>query len=145
VIHLWIEGIPPSSNHAYATVHGRRILSSKGKKYIAETKAHLTQTFPKEMNFFKDNRPYLVCFRIFFTDVENKGWFQRKADSRYKRIDVGNRLKLLEDCLKAAAGIDDSQHLRVLLDKQQGKERTEIWVWDLENEETPFDVAFNSL
>lgn len=142
MIKLALEGIPPSANNAYATVHGHRILSSKGKKYKAETKTALVSRFPKEMRFFKPNVPYLVFIRLYFPEVENKTWFQGKAESRYKRFDVGNCLKLLEDCLKDAAGIDDSQHMRVVLDKQQGKEKTEIWVWDLEQEETPFDAGF---
>lgn len=152
MIKLWLDGIPPSANHAYTTINGHRTLSSKGKKYKAETRTGLVSRFPRELRFFKNNTPYLVVIRLHFPAVENKGWFefdkrglQRKAESRYKRFDVGNCLKLLEDCLKDAAGIDDSQHMRVILDKQQGKERTEIWVWDLEQEETPFDVGFNSL
>jgi Holliday junction resolvase RusA-like endonuclease len=126
-------------------VHGHRVLSSGGKKYKTETKAALVERFPRELRFFKDNTPYLVCIRFYFSEVENKGWFQGKAASRYKHLDLTNRVKLLEDCLKDAAGIDDSQHLRVVLDKQKGTERTVIWVWDLEQEETPFDVGFNSL
>lgn len=145
MIKLWLEGIPPSANNAYATVNGHRILSSAGKKYKTETKTALVSKFPKELRFFKDNAPYLICVRFYFAEVENKGWFSGKADSRYKRLDVTNRVKLLEDCLKDAAGIDDSQHLRVVLDKQKGEERTVIWVWDLEQEETPFDVGFNNL
>jgi len=146
MIHLSIDGIPPSANNAYFNLpSGGRTLSKAGKKYINETKIHLVQAFPKEMMFFKPNRPYLAIFRFYFEKVENAGWFKGTAESRYKKLDVGNRLKLLEDCLKDAAGIDDSQHIRVVLDKQQGKERTEIWVYDLEEEETPFDVGFNSL
>lgn len=145
MIKLHVDGIPPSANNAYATVRGRKILTKEGRKYITETKTHFAERFPKEMRFFRVNVPYLVVVRMFFEAVENKGWFTGEAETRYKRIDLSNRLKLLEDCLKDAAGIDDSQHLRIILDKQQGKERTEIWVWDLEDEETPFDAGFNIL
>jgi len=145
MIKVWLEGVPPTTNTAYATVHGHRVLSSKGKKYKAETKTALAAGFPREMNFFKSNTPYLICIRFYFPDVENKTWFTGKAESRYKHFDLSNCVKLLEDCLKDAAGIDDSQHMRIVLDKQKGKERTEIWVWDLEQEETPFDAGFNGL
>ncbi len=145
MIKLELMGIPPTANHAYATVHGHRVLSSKGKKYKTETKTSLVERFPRELRFFRDNAPYLVAVRFYFEEIENKGWFQGTAASRYKRLDLTNRVKLLEDCLKDAAGIDDSQHLRVILDKQKGTERTVIWVWDLEQEETPFDAGFNGL
>ena len=57
----------------------------------------------------------------------NKGWFQRfsqgehkgkrKAKTMYKRLDVGNRRKLLEDCLAESLGIDDSLTFRMELIK----------------------------
>lgn len=145
MIKLHLDGIPPSVNNVYTVVRGRKILTKDGRKYITETKTHLVEKFQKEMRFFKKDVPYLIVFRMYFEAVENAGWFTGKAASRYKQIDLSNRVKLLEDCLKDAAGIDDAQNLRVVLDKQQGKERTEIWVWDLENEETPFDAGFRSL
>lgn len=145
MIHIWVDSIPPSANNAYAVVRGRKIMTKEGKKYVTETKTHFVEKFPRELRIFKPNAPFLVCIRFFFPEIENKGWFQGKAETRYKRIDVSNRVKLLEDCLKEAAGIDDAQHLRVLLDKQQGKERTDIWVWNMAEEETPFDAGFNDL
>jgi Holliday junction resolvase RusA-like endonuclease len=43
-------------------------------------------------------------------DILNKGWFQtpKKAATRYKKMDTGNRLKLIHDCLAEAIGVDDS-------------------------------------
>lgn len=144
MIRLELQGLPPSANHAYFNLpKGGRTLSTKGKKYIAETKAHFAQKHAKEMMFFKKHVPYLVFIRFYMEAVENLGWKTGTAQNRYKAVDVTNRVKLLEDCLKDAAGIDDAQNIRVVLDKQQGKERTIIWVFDLENEETPFDHGFN--
>ena len=146
MIHLHLEGIPLSTNHAYDNMRGGgRRLSKAGEKYINETKDTLVRQFRKELMFLKPDTMYLVCFRFYFKEIENAGWFKGTAKSRYKQIDVSNRVKLLEDCLKNVAGIDDSQNMRVILDKQLGKERTDIWIWNLEEEETPFDVGFNSL
>jgi len=146
MIHLVLEGVPPSSNNAYFNLpKGGRSLTKVGRAYLTETKARLASTYGKEMLFFKPDKPYQIAVRFFFERLENLGWFKGEARNRYKHFDVGNRLKLVEDSLKEAAGIDDSQHLRVLLDKQQGRERTEIWAWDLEEEETPFDVGFISI
>lgn len=143
MIHFVLDGLPPSANNAYFNLpKGGRVLSKAGRKYIAETKDLLARKYMKELTFFKKDVPYLVFFRFYLAAVQNSGWATGKAESRYKRIDVTNRVKLLEDCLKEVAGIDDSQHMRVVLDKQQGAERTEVWVWNLEEEETPFDAGF---
>lgn len=72
----------------------------------------------------------LVCF---FEKLENPGWFERytkdtfftkgkdkgkqkakkgdrKAESRYKRVDVDNRVKFVQDCVVKGLGIpDDAQ------------------------------------
>jgi len=65
----------------------------------------------------------------YFETLENPGWFERytkdtrdregntkhhrgerKAKSRYKRIDVDNRIKFLQDCVSKSIGIpDDAQ------------------------------------
>lgn len=59
----------------------------------------------------------LYCLQITFEfpqmDILTAGWLQvshgeRKAKNPYKRLDVGNRRKLLEDSLSEATGIDDS-------------------------------------
>lgn len=146
MIHLFLEGIPPSQNHVYANVRGGgRRLTKEGEKYLNETKDYLTKQFRKELSLIKLNTPYLVFFRFYFAEVENAGWFKGTAKTRYKQVDVSNRVKLLEDILKSVSGIDDSQNMRMVLDKQKGKERTDIWIWDLNEEETPFDAALLSL
>jgi len=56
---------------------------------------------------------------LYFQSLENAGWHQtytkgknkgkRKASSRYKKIDVDNRVKFLQDSVMASLGVDDSQ------------------------------------
>lgn len=146
MIHLHLDGVPPSSNNAYANMRGGgRILTKEGKRYLAETKSALAQNFPRELRFFKKNTPYLVAVRFSFLQIENAGWATEQAKNRYKHFDAGNRLKLVEDCLKDIGGIDDSQNMRLVLEKQQGKETTQMWIWDMNEEESPFDVGFNAL
>jgi len=43
-------------------------------------------------------------------EVLNKGFFSspRKAKTRYKKMDTGNRFKLIVDCLAQALSVDDS-------------------------------------
>lgn len=132
MIHMTLPWLPPSANHAYANIRGtnKRVLTTEGKSFKTRTTVYLAQTYPKELTFFKPDKLYILKFVFFFEQLENAGW-PKKALSRYKKIDVSNRLKLLEDALKDAAGIDDSQHMGLILVKKQDlKERVEIWAWD---------------
>lgn len=140
MISLSLPNIPPSANHAYFTNRqGGRTLSTAGQKYIRETKTHLAQNFPLLLTAIKPDRPYLVYFRIYFESVTNKLW-PEKAKTRYKTVDASNRIKLLEDALKEACGIDDAQHLMVVVEKREGPPLTEIFIWGLEEEATPLDA-----
>lgn len=68
----------------------------------------------------------------YFESLENPGWFdhytkdtygragepkhrkgERKAKTRYKRIDVDNRIKFLQDCVSKAIGIPDDAQIFV--------------------------------
>lgn len=147
MIRLEIPWLPPSSNHAYFNLpRGGRSLSDAGKEFLARTKAHLVQKYPQQMTAFVKNKPFLMLFRFFFEELENKGFVGGKAKSRYKIFDGGNRTKLLEDALKDAGGIDDSQTITSIWQKMKGApEKTLIWVWSVEEEETPFDEVLWNL
>lgn len=149
MIYLRIPSIPPSSNNAYSNIRGtsKRVLSKEGKAYKIETTTHLARTYPREMQKFKKDAPYLLMVRFWIDGVENKG-FPKTAESRFKKLDTGNRLKLLEDSLKDACALDDSQNVTLILQKVQpadGKQLTEIWAWNLDDEESPFDGALLSV
>ena len=140
MIYLELPWLPPSSNHAYMnTGFGGRTLSKEGQRFKRETTAHFVREYPHVLKGFQKDTPYGIYVRFWFDTIVNKGW-PEKAKERYKRFDASNRLKLLEDALKDAAGIDDSQHLLVLVEKRQGKERTEVFAWNLDEEVTPFDA-----
>jgi len=142
MIRLELPWLPPSSNMAYVNLpngHGRR-MSDEGKKFLLNTKLHLVRCYRREMLMFKPNRPYAMVLRFHFEEIETKGFTQGKAKNRYKVFDGGNRTKLLEDALKDAGGIDDSQTMWSLWQKVPATpERTVLWVWSLEEEGTPFD------
>jgi hypothetical protein len=147
MIRLELPELPPSSNHAYFNLRGKgRSLTTEGRGFLLRAKTYFAQHYPREMLLFKPNTPYLLAIRFFFEDVENKGYRTGKAESRYKIFDGGNRTKLLEDALKNAGGIDDSQVLTSVWMKQKGlPERTVVWAWSTEEENTPFDDALRTL
>lgn len=159
MITLYHPGLPPSLNNAYINLpRGGRRLSKAGEKYKHETIAYLARNYRLELMTFKKNTPYLMVMSFYFEHIENAGWATGVAKSRYKIFDATNRPKLLEDVLKDAAGIDDSQNLDVYLRKRavaqcqiqaRGStpahvclgEHVDIMVWDLEKEANPFDAA----
>ena len=135
MIRLELPWVPISSNRAYFNLRtGGRMLSKDGKKFKAESSAHLAQKYPQQLVFFKPDVPYVVMMRYFFEAVENK----KGAKERFKRIDVDNRTKLLQDVLSEVGGFNDAQIMTAIGDKRQGfPERTVVWAWNLEEEVAP--------
>lgn len=139
MIHLVVPSVPITMNAAYANQRGGkgRVLTEKGRRYKLETTNHLIRRYPKELQYFKKDVPYtLVVWFVFENEVTllNKG-YPEKAKTRYKKLDVGNRLKLFEDALANATGCDDSQHWLLTLYKSTGKkDATHLWVWNMWDE-----------
>lgn len=122
-----------------------RILTKEGRRFKKEAAAHLARTYPTELREIKRDRPLGLAILFVFKTLENKTW-PETAKNRYKRIDVSNRVKLLEDVLADVAAIDDSQHMLVLLAKAQGsEEETIIWSWDIEDEPDSAATALRAL
>jgi len=139
MVSLSLPSIPPSINHFYGTGRGgKRFVTEAGQAYINEAKVHLARNFPQQLAAIKVDKPYLVYFRVYFDTLFNQGW-PTKAKTRYKTNDASNRIKVLEDVLKKVAGIDDTQNLIVVIEKRMGRPLTEIFMWSLEEEATPFD------
>jgi len=154
MIYMKIPSIPISLNNAYFTVMKKqgkknipiRVLTNEGKIYKSETSAYISQNYPSELAKFKKNRPYLVYFRLSMK-ILNDGW-PGKAQNRYKRSDVGNRHKLIEDVLAEVTGLDDSQNLVIIAEKRQLEEPepyTEIIVWDMEKDDCPIRDALSNV
>lgn len=141
ILLLRIPGLPPSTNHAYFNLpHGGRTLTSKGKAYKRETAALIAKEARRDLIRVKRNTPYLLHV-AFGLVILNKTW-PEEAENRYKRLDVGNHLKLVEDCFVEAAGIDDSQHLIVVVEKvHSDEEYTELCLYDLEQPGVHFALS----
>lgn len=126
-LRLIIPFIPPSSNKIYFTDWKRkqRIKTKEAKAFEFQ---FFEEVVPKYLPWLsqmddveKDDRLLLaVRLDVFFprSEVLNKGYEefwtkgkkkgQRKAKTRYKKMDIGNRFKLIDDCLARALGVDDS-------------------------------------
>ncbi len=158
MIHLQFPWIPPSVNNLYhdQVVHvggsGRfrktiikRVLTDEGKLFKKETLAHLVKSYQPQLRFFKKNMPYVFYYRFIVTELQNKTW-PKSAENRYKRFDASNLVKVLEDVIVEASGVDDSNYLTVVSEKRKGpKEETHIWIWNIEEEGSPFYAAALSI
>lgn len=129
--------LPPSVNALYQKRRGGgQALTDSAKIYKEHVKdvvmrqLHLLDSFPVDLE-----QAYGFAVTIKLINIENPGWFlrftkgkkkgERKAKTRFKVVDVDNRIKFLQDCITKTVGIpDDSQvfdgHQRKIKAKKDG-------------------------
>ncbi|MBI3602887.1 MAG: RusA family crossover junction endodeoxyribonuclease [Nitrospirae bacterium] len=109
--------VPPSINHQYATVNGRRVLSALGRRYkalvaqqalLVLAQAHHRQTLLRALG--KDALALTIHFH--FTSP--------------LRRDVDGGLKIAQDALCEALGINDNRIVEVHLYKNRDAARPRI-------------------
>lgn len=156
MIRLGFPWLPPSINHLYGdqtfrggrngkTLMTKRVLTAEGRRFKKETLAYIVQNFQPQLLFFKKNVPYTFYYRFVTPELYTQTW-PKKAENRYKRFDASNLVKVLEDVIVDASGVDDSNYLTVVSEKRKGpKEETHIWIWNNEEEGCPFHEAAFSL
>lgn len=141
MISMTIPGLPPSTNNVYfdrqvATGKGgkpvvKRILNDQGRKYKLTTSTYLLKNYSDMLKLLKPDIPLGLAIILDAPNLINKGW-PKTAKSRYKKFDASNRIKLLEDAIAEACGIDDSNFVYVISGKRLGDEQTHIWIWDID-------------
>lgn len=135
--------MPPSVNKLYATVRGRRIMTPKGKAIKHEITQLVVKHIASMPKLFAEERPLRLTVDLYFSAIENAGWSKGKAKSRYKRIDVSNRAKLLEDALFSGLGVDDSLIFELVMRKHatQGEEYCHVILEEYEQDRETTDVS----
>lgn len=107
--------LPTSANRLY--FRGTR-LTGVAREYRERFRAWVAQNYLHAVMELLDPKtdPTVVynLRLIFYMNCLTDTWNDpntppsRRASSRYKRVDLSNRIKLLEDCIKYAVSIDDS-------------------------------------
>lgn len=130
---------PPSVNEMYARTAYGMTASTKTKKFKAKAIVELA----KQWLFCQPlgrNDPHKLTLVFYLPEIENKGW-PKSAKTRFKRKDVSNLVKILEDAIVTASGIDDSTtlelHVRKLADPQDPRVEIELSTID-ELQGSPF-------
>ena len=114
-LRVWIDKLPPSSNHIYVSIPGKgRFLSPQAMAFKVYAMRVIQQQGRVAFLGLKSNIPYELHLAVFFDQVE---YLKSSKGSRYKRIDLSNQVKLIEDTVAAATGIDDAHNFRMVLEK----------------------------
>lgn len=111
--------VPPSINHQYATVNGRRVLTAAGRTYKAEV-AQLVAVglarSPRRTCFLDRVRSASLSLTIRF------------CFSSALRRDVDSGLKIAQDALCEGLGLNDNRITEIHLYKRQDKDQPRIEV-----------------
>lgn len=111
--------VPPSINHQYTTVNGRRVLAAEGRWFKAEVAQQVMVTLsrsPYKTRVLQQVRisPLSLTVRFFFSSM--------------LRRDVDSGLKITQDALCLGLGVNDNRIVELHLYKEQDTihPRTEI-------------------
>ena len=100
--------LPPSINHQYATVNGRRVLSSKGRHYKTAVAKHLSAILhqsPYRADFFESLGTHALSLSIRF-------YFKTAL-----RRDLDGGLKISQDAICQAISLNDNRITEIHLHK----------------------------
>ena len=108
-LHLVLP-LPPSINHQYATVQGRRVLSSAGRRFKALVGQEVLCALAKRraghtVGRMQDSLPLALDLRFYFASE--------------LRRDIDGGLKITQDAVCEALGINDNRIVEVTLRKER--------------------------
>jgi len=119
VFEAEISILPPSVNDMYVyTTRGPRP-SSKMKQFKARASVQIAKQVGFSKKPLNPDHPYRLNIHYFLPSLYNKGW-PKKAKTRYKRRDVSNLVKVLEDVIAECLAIDDSCFIEEFVKKHHG-------------------------
>lgn len=111
ILYIVYPEIPPTSNKIYF----RGTILTKVAREYAERFAHfIVRNHLHEIEGLNKHGLYELSLCFYFPTVLNETWNNpkvkpsKRAKTRYKKFDLDNRIKLLQDCVKDAVQIDDS-------------------------------------
>lgn len=119
LLHILYPELPPSSNKLYWGNANNRRLTSGAKKYAESFSYHVTRNHLSELQVFDNSKAYALHLRFYFPTLINANFYDSKParknkagavveKTRFKKMDLSNRIKLLEDCIRDVLGVDDS-------------------------------------
>ena len=125
---LTIDGAPPSTNRIYGiNKWGGKYLRKEGKAYRNRVKDECRSQWmlkPEALRGISGDKPYDIEYWFFLPKLRNKtfGNQQSGAKSRFRKVDVTNLVKVIEDAIFECLGIDDRCAFNVHLYKRESDE-----------------------
>ena len=143
-ISIEFPTLPPSENaiRVIRVIRGKvagMAYTKKASLYKKEFKQFIKDNYLVEIQKLLKTHTHYSVYRVqvelFFTrdQLVNKGW--PKTKTFYKKMDVGNRRKLLEDCLAEVLGADDSLTFDLRMIKRCGTPGLSIDITQLDSAE----------
>ena len=135
--------LPPSSNHIY--FNGNQ-LTKQAREYAERFSHFMVLNHGHELSDFNPEAVFVVVLHFHFETLVNEGWLkrdksgERRAKSRYKKMDLSNRVKLVEDCVRDAIDIDDSHTLAIMMEKHHSPGDSHIEITVQEVDPTMFGI-----
>lgn len=111
--------LPPSINHQYATVNGRRILSRPGRDF----KALVADEVVAWQDCAALSNETMAQFGHYYLSLEITFYFVT-----LRRRDLDGGLKIAQDALCEALGVNDNRIVEIHLHKRVDRERPRIEV-----------------
>jgi len=139
VLHAVLPELPVSINRLHRVgMHGKPVLSEDGKKYKADALDALKEAWLFNLSKFKRFRfaKYTLAIEVTLPRYGPGGLyakgFPKTAKEPVQQRDASNFVKLIEDVVAKATGIDDRYNFTVIVSKkaaeEEGAERTEVWL-----------------
>lgn len=107
ILHLTLP-LPPSINHQYATVHGRRVLSSAGRQFKLQVGQEVLCAIAPR----RHGRPFAAILNSPSLALDLRFYFESGL-----RRDIDGGLKITQDAVCEALGINDNRIVEVNLRK----------------------------
>lgn len=138
-VHFIYPELPPTSNKIYFR---GTILTKKARNYAEQFAYYMVSNYIDVINNFTlgPNAILKLDLDFYFPNLINKTYNdklidkQKRAKTWYKKIDLSNRIKLLEDCIRDALAIDDSRTFEMKQRKfhEPLNPRVEIFIEDVD-------------
>ena len=111
--------LPPSVNNMYVyTTRGPRP-SAEMKRFKSKASIEIAKQVDFSSQPLDGNKAYKLVIDYYLPSLFNKSW-PKQAKTKYKRRDVSNLVKVVEDVLAECLGIDDSCFTEISLRKLHG-------------------------
>lgn len=106
--------LPPSINHQYATVRGRRVLAKTGRNYKAEisTRLMLQARTNSGIPHIPQSHPMMLTLHFYFRT--------------FLKRDLDGGLKIVQDGLCEALGLNDNRVTEIHLYKHVDREHPRV-------------------